>query len=269
MSVKLIRASLPLVFLLHAIFLSIFSSNAFGAKAPWDMLNENEILMLDKILEHWEIWMPEKKEDGGAPLLTFEELYQDLEEREIQFLDRIRKIDPKTAFDFQGEYLGESTKGIEFLRLDDQWITKSGEKAKLKPQYLPKEVHTAYQQMKAAMKKDLGKSLLVDSGYRSPAYQLYTFCFYVPKHHYSLVETGKWIAIPGYSEHGAPKLQAIDFINEEGVDGEDRVEDFEVLPEYHWLLQNAGRFGFELSYPRGKQGITFEPWHWRYINPKH
>ena len=44
-----------------------------------------------------------------------------------------------------------------------------------------------------------------------------------------------------------------------------RVEDFEVLPEYEWLVKNAPSYGFELSYSRGKKGITFEPWHWRYV----
>lgn len=248
-----------------ASLLYFLSPSLYGEdQTSWNLLSQDEILSLDRILAHWETWVPERKAGGTAPLMTFEELYQGLEAEDASLLDRIRKIDPQKSFNFQGGYLGESRDGVEFVRLEDQWIHLKEEKKKLDPQYLPKQVYEAYHQMNEAMKRDLGKQLLVESGYRSPAYQLYTFCFFMPKHGYSLAESGKWIAIPGYSEHGAPKVQAIDFINEEGVNGEDRVEDFEALPEYRWLLEHAGQFGFELSYPRDKPGITFEPWHWRY-----
>jgi len=38
--------------------------------------------------------------------------------------------------------------------------------------------------------------------------------------------------------------------------------------EYDWLINNAYKFGFILSYPADKENITgykFEPWHWRYV----
>ena len=150
--------------------------------------------------------------------------------------------------------------------MEGQTYLKGGKQETVAPQYLPEETFWAYERMMRAMKQDLGKRLLVESGYRSPAYQLYTFLYYLPKHHYSLKETGHWIALPGYSEHGAPHRQAIDFINEEGINGEDNVEEFARLPEYEWLLKKAKNFGFELSYPRKKGNVTFEPWHWRYVN---
>ena len=31
-------------------------------------------------------------------------------------------------------------------------------------------------------------------------------------------------------------------------------------------MANARRYGFEQSFPYGnKQGVSFEPWHWRYV----
>ena len=237
----------------------------FGcAQKNWDVLSDREQKILHRILSHWKTWVPAKEKDGTAPLVTFEELYQGLAGEERQFLDRVRAMDPKKSFGFQGNYLGNETAQVSFKRLGDQWIEKNGTRTLLDPQYLPEKVHAAYREMMRAMQQDLGKKLWVESGYRSPAYQLHTFLDYLPKHHYSLAETGRWIALPGYSEHGAPQHQAIDFINEQGINGEDHVEDFEKLPEYTWLLQHAGQFGFELSYPRDKKGITFEPWHWRY-----
>ncbi|HBG26392.1 MAG TPA: hypothetical protein DDX75_04795 [Phycisphaerales bacterium] len=61
-----------------------------------------------------------------------------------------------------------------------------------------------------------------------------------------------------------PRRQALDFINENGINGDGCPEQFEALPEFAWLIKNADRFGFILSYPEdAKEGITYEPWHWR------
>ncbi len=235
-----------------------------GCAKRWDVLSEGEKATLSRILTHWESWVPDRKEEGTAPLMTFEELYAGLGEEERAFLDRIRAINPRKSFGFQGVHLGGPAEGVHFKRIKGQKYQRNGKREKIGPQYLPENVYGAYRAMMKTMEEELGKKLLVESGYRSPAYQLYTYLYYMPKHRYSLVETGHWVALPGYSEHGAPHRQAVDFINEEGINGEDNVEEFEQLPEYEWLLQNAGRFGFELSYPRGRRGITFEPWHWRY-----
>lgn len=247
------------------LFLCLFSFTAsLQASVKWDLLSEEEKGTLDSILTHWETWVPARKADGTAPMMTFAELYKGLSDTQKELLNRVRKINPQSDFNFQGAYLGEERGDVEFVALKNQKIVKdSGEEA-LPTQYLPRPVHEAYQVMMGGMKADLGRALLVESGYRSPAYQLYTFLFYTPKHHYSLVETGRWVALPGYSEHGAPFLQAIDFINEKGINGEDDVRAFEQLPEYEWLLKHAASYGFELSYPRNQPGITFEPWHWRY-----
>lgn len=225
----------------------------------WDKLSEQDKVTLDRTLAHWETWVPAKKKDGTAPLITFKELYQGLDAESQNFLDRMRQIKPSNK-DFDPT--------IPFQRIDGQEVIRNGKAEPVNTQYLPKDVYEAYERMMAAMKADLGKRLWVDSGYRSPAYQLYTFLYYTPKHHYSIKETRGWIALPGHSEHGDPSRQAIDFVNEEGINGDSDygqvAEDFEVLEEYRWLQQNARKFGFELSYPRGHKDTTFEPWHWRY-----
>lgn len=239
-----------------------------GCAKRWDTLSSREKVTLHQILDHWETWVPERKKKGTAPLLTFEELYAGLGPEEKEFLDRVLAINPQKNFNFQGYFLGGPERGVRFKKIKNQRVRRDGKHRKIDPQYLPENVHRAYQAMMKAMKRDLGKRLLAESGYRSPAYQLYTFLFYTPKHHYSLAETGRWVALPGFSEHGAPHRQAIDFINEEGINGDDPgqgVRDFEALPEYEWLARRAREFGFELSYPRGRKGVTFEPWHWRYV----
>lgn len=251
------ESSLIKIFILAILLTATFQ----GCAKKWDVLSLQEKAIHQQIMNQCQAWMPQKKEEGSAPLITFEELYDGLSNEEKHFLDRVRAIKPPKEFKFQGL---DST-GIKFKKIEGQEVMKDGKKKVLGPQYLPENVYEAYDKMMAAMKKDLGKRLHVDSGYRSPAYQLYTFLFYLPKHHYSLAETGQWVALPGHSEHGSPQRQAIDFVNEEGVDGDEDPEDFARLPEYEWLVQNAGKFGFELSYPRGGNAVTFEPWHWRYI----
>ena len=234
----------------------------FGCAREWNVFSIQEKYVFNRIRQHWETWMPSKKADGTAPLISFEELYQGLGEEEQIFLDRMRAINPAPL---------TPEKNTTFQRIEGQAYKKEGKIQTLGPQYLPKNVFEAYEEMMRAMQKDLGKRLLVDSGYRSPAYQLYTFLFFLPKHHFSIKETREWVALPGHSEHGTQDHQAIDFMNEEGINGDTRAEDFEALPEYHWLQDHARDFSFKLSYPRGTKGTTFEPWHWRYEgknNPK-
>lgn len=70
-------------------------------------------------------------------------------------------------------------------------------------------------------------------------------------------------APPGYSEHHSG--YAID-VGDGNQPSADLKFAFEETPAYRWMQQNAGQFGFELSFPRNNiQGVSFEPWHWRYI----
>jgi D-alanyl-D-alanine carboxypeptidase len=66
------------------------------------------------------------------------------------------------------------------------------------------------------------------------------------------------VAAPGYSEHHTGR--AIDI----GTPGEEPLtEAFADTPAFRWLAENAGHFGFRLSYPKGNaHGIAYEPWHW-------
>jgi D-alanyl-D-alanine carboxypeptidase len=65
-------------------------------------------------------------------------------------------------------------------------------------------------------------------------------------------------AAPGYSEHHTGR--AVD-IATRGCPP--LTEAFETTNAFEWLTRNAGRFGFEMSYPRDNPyGIVYEPWHW-------
>lgn len=76
-------------------------------------------------------------------------------------------------------------------------------------------------------------------------------------------EAGKWVAVPGTSEHQTGL--ALDIV----------AEDYQLLdenqaetPEQKWLMKNAHKYGFILRYPKEKTeitGIGYEPWHYRYV----
>jgi len=42
-------------------------------------------------------------------------------------------------------------------------------------------------------------------------------------------------------------------------------QDFADTEAYEWLLDNAYKHGFILSYPEGNSFYIFEPWHWRFV----
>ena len=70
----------------------------------------------------------------------------------------------------------------------------------------------------------------------------------------------KVLAPPGCSEHHTGR--AID-IGARGFAGLD--EAFENSQAFKWMQDNAQRFGFSLSFPRGNPwGYQYEPWHWCY-----
>jgi LAS superfamily LD-carboxypeptidase LdcB len=64
----------------------------------------------------------------------------------------------------------------------------------------------------------------------------------------------------GYSEHQLGT--ALDFTTPEiGAS----YTGFEETEAYQWLLENAYKYGFILSYPENNKYYQFEPWHWRFV----
>ncbi len=64
----------------------------------------------------------------------------------------------------------------------------------------------------------------------------------------------------GYSEHQLGTT--VDFTTS---DIGTSFSGFEQTQAYQWLLDNAYKYGFTLSYPQGNTYYQFEPWHWRFV----
>jgi D-alanyl-D-alanine carboxypeptidase len=69
----------------------------------------------------------------------------------------------------------------------------------------------------------------------------------------------QYVAEPGTSEHQLGL--AVDINSTDGNS----------WPCYNWLAAHAQEYGFILRYPQGKEkitGISYEPWHYRYVGEK-
>ena len=231
-----------------------------------EQLSDADQTLVRELLARVDALITRRKTAATINLLTFQELYEPLTPEQCAFLDWVRTLTPAQVGGVTVP-LGPPRPDLVLERVEPQAYTDgTGKRIALDPQYLPRHVLAHERAMMDAMQRDIGTRLLVESGYRAPAYQLYLFCFYLANtHHFCIRETNRFVALPGYSEHGAPQRQAIDFMNEVGVNGDGKPEAFEALPEYRWLTQHAGAYGFILSYPRDNPWATsFEPWHWHY-----
>ena len=73
----------------------------------------------------------------------------------------------------------------------------------------------------------------------------------------SLDEILKENKLPGLSQHHSGN--AIDIAS----NSYKLSLDFQYSTAYEWLVKNAHKYGFYLTYPKdNKEGIMFEPWHW-------
>lgn len=126
----------------------------------------------------------------------------------------------------------------------------------------------AWQKMQAAASND-GVSLWIISAYRTLERQTELYNEKVAEYKalgYSeadaKVEAGKWVAVPGTSEHCLG--YAADLCSLE--------ESFENSNQFAWLQKHCAEYGFILRFPKDKVSITkisYEPWHYRYVGSNH
>ena len=103
----------------------------------------------------------------------------------------------------------------------------------------------------------------IQSAYRSYANQQTTFQGWVDTSGYA--EALRKSARPGHSEHQLGL--AIDFKSAAGA-APWTGSDWAQSPAGAWMLKNAWRYGFVLSYPKGAFDTVcydYEPWHYRYL----
>lgn len=210
----------------------------------------------------------EKEKNPRASLISFNDLHGLLDNSEKKLIGKVLSVNPKDYGKNFTIFYGIKAvpKNLVAIRNQKYFSAKDKKIKKVKTQFLPGPVFEAFKKLNTALKKDLGRTINVISGYRSPAYQALILSVVLSENKWSVKKTLRRLTLPGCSEHGYPPHQAMDVAPERGIK---RLEDFDKTEEYNWLLKNAHRFGFRLSYPKGnKYGVMFEPWHWRYVKQK-
>lgn len=114
----------------------------------------------------------------------------------------------------------------------------------------------------AAVDPAVGGQLRGLSCHRSIARQSAVFCRERPSGAAS--DRAISVAPPGHSEHATG--YALDFAVRPANGCPDAEACMAATPAFRWLVANARRFGFEMSFPVGNaQGVKWEPWHWRWV----
>lgn len=107
-----------------------------------------------------------------------------------------------------------------------------------------------------------GHRLVVVSAYRSYDEQRATFDQWVSVGGYE--QALRTSARAGHSEHQLGT--AVDL--GDGTRPPWEYEDWAAMPAGAWVVGNAERFGFVMSYPRGSEGVAcyeYESWHYRWV----
>lgn len=127
-------------------------------------------------------------------------------------------------------------------------------------QFLRREAADAFVALAGAAARD-GFRLTTDSAYRSYATQQAVFAQWVAL--LGLEQAERTSARPGHSEH---QLGTTLDLCAPGA----CLESFIGTPEAGWVAAHAWEYGWVVSYPDEKEGITgyaFEPWHVRHVGP--
>ena len=153
----------------------------------------------------------------------------------------------------------------KYLYLDETYVPEQLES--ISTQYsrsgmkLVRTAKDAFENMaKAAL--DDGMKIIAMSSYRGYDYQVNLYNRYVTSDGVEAADT--YSARPGFSEHQTGLCVDI-------YDGVVDYTNFEQSKSFHWMQENAHKYGFILRYPKDMEHITgyqYESWHYRYVGEK-
>ena len=109
-----------------------------------------------------------------------------------------------------------------------------------------------------------GAGLAAQSAYRSYATQKAVFQGYVDRIGYE-----RALAVSARAGHSEHQLgTTIDFRSASSARAPWDYDDWATTAPGRWMKRNAWRYGFVMSYPKGKRSescYSYEPWHYRYV----
>lgn len=170
----------------------------------------------------------------------------------VSDLDKLSKTDKELLQKYSKVYfLNEHYIPDSLREIDKEWKYSEDRQHQLHSKVMP-----FFEDMLEDALDD-GIELWVTSAYRSFEYQTqlkgaYTVTYGSGANAFS--------ADQGFSEHQLGTT--VDFTTR-GLSG--GLQGFGNTEAYKWLVDNAHKYGFTLSYPEGNAFYVYEPWHWRFV----
>lgn len=171
-------------------------------------------------------------------------------------LQKLSKIDPELLAKYSKVFfLSDTYAPARLIEIPSVYAYTEGKQFRIVPEIFP------YLQKMLDQAKTDGIALYIDSAYRSFSNQRALKGQYVVT--YGAGTANQFSADQGYSEHQLGTT--LDFITT-GTGG--GLTGFDTTLAYAWMVGNAYRYGFVLSYPKDNGHYMFEPWHWRFVGVK-
>ena len=170
----------------------------------------------------------------------------------VSDLDKLSKTDEELLQKYSKVYfLNEHYIPEDLEEIEDEWKYNEDRSHKLHGKVIP-----FFNEMLEDAKDD-EINLWVVSAYRSFDEQAQLKGRYLVTYG---TGANAFSADQGFSEHQLGTT--VDFTTN-GLGG--GLQGFGNTAAYEWLLDNAHKYGFVLSYPEGNQFYVYEPWHWRFV----
>lgn len=181
----------------------------------------------------------------------FEEQIQDIAGT-VGVLDKLSKTDEELLQKYSKVYfLNEHYIPSDLSDIDKEWLYNEE-----REQQIHSKVEPFLEDMlEDALEDDV--KIWITSAYRSWGTQANLKGAYTVRYGSG---ANAFSADQGYSEHQLGTT--VDFTTE-GLGG--GLAGFGNTEAYEWLLDNAHKYGFTLSYPEGNEFYVYEPWHWRFV----
>lgn len=222
----------------------------------------------ESVLKTFPVTFESLEEQGIlTPTVTLARLRPLLSTGQQAVFDRVMNLKPRD-YGVNTPYAGDlEPVPADLVKVSGQQYTQHGERRTLADKFVPRHIFDAYARMNEEfMAGHPDRKLLIQSCYRSPAYQVVVFIdWLINGYHGDIAKTIRHASPPNYSQHTIASKAAIDFKNVDGSPSSDHPEDFGETVEYAWLRRHGGEFGFYESWPEHNEfGMRAEPWHWQY-----
>jgi len=173
----------------------------------------------------------------------------------VDTLEKLTTTDPELLQKYSRIYfLNEHYKPADLSFIEEKFDYVNGKEVTISSEVLP------FLSDLLEEAEDDGVDLIVLSGYRSFTEQGTLKSVYTTNYG---VGANRFSADQGYSEHQLGT--AVDFTS---TSIGENLSQFEHSEAHTWLLQNAHKYGFVMSYPENNEYYMYEPWHWRFVGTK-